>query len=70
MIDDRDQRAAGDRGARHDRRQVAFAVTCGRSCPGRWRRMLAAGFLADPIHRCAAVPDAAPVAAPRTDPSA
>ncbi len=63
-----DQRTAGDRGPRHDRRQIAR--------PRRHLRALAseidqrAVFCVGSIHRCATDPDAAPAAALHTGPSA
>ena len=61
-----DQRAAGDRGARHDRRQIARprreqALACE---VHQWEMFVY------PTHRCANAPDAAPSAARRIDPSA
>ena len=61
------QRAAGNGGARHNGRHIA--------CARRQLRTLVAevhqrSVLLRPTHRCASVPDAAPAAAPHTDPSA
>ena len=66
--DDGDQRAAGDRRPRHDRRHVARARRDLRALrPEVHQRPV---LVIHPTHRCATDPGAAPFAAPRTGPSA